>query len=170
MAPCPSFVIYKRTMVLMPLAVGRGRAKIRSAMRFEVAKRVAIAAATAVMTLNIWTGAPLAAMWVGSKVAGEHSLSMTGVCVVVLVLAALDYGLTMGLTWLNSIYREISGLPPATRRSIGLRSAPPGAEPPTAQRRVLALERIVVANVYVAFGALAVWYVFFAASPSSMVL
>src|SRR5580704_2191737 len=97
-------------------------------MRFGVAKRVGIAAATAVMTLNIWTGAPLAAMWIGSKVAGEHSLSMTGVCVVVLVLAALDFGLTMGLTWLNGRYREIAGLPPAARRTIGLRSAPPGTE------------------------------------------
>jgi hypothetical protein len=138
-------------------------------MRFGVAKRVGIAAATAVMTLNIWTGAPLAAMWIGSEVAGEHSLSMMGVCVVVLTLAALDFGLTMALTWLNARYREIAGLPPAARRNIGLRSAPPGTEIHS-QRRVLALESIVVANVYLAFGALAIWYVFFASASSSLVI
>jgi len=38
-------------------------------LRSETIKRVAIAGATAVMTLNIWTGAPLAAMWIGSEIA-----------------------------------------------------------------------------------------------------
>jgi hypothetical protein len=136
-------------------------------VRFAVAKRVGIAAATALITLNIWTGAPLAAMWIGSEVASEHSLSMTGVCVVVIALAAIDFSLTFALTWLNARYREIAGLPPAMRRTIGLRSAPAGTEIHP-QRRVRSLEGIVVANVYLAFGALIVWYVFFAGAPASM--
>jgi len=139
-------------------------------MRSATAKRVAIAAATAVMTLNIWTGAPLAAMWIGSQVAGEHSLSMLGVCVVVAALAALDFGLTIGLTWLNALYREIAGLPPAARRTIGLRSLHAGTEPGAGPKRAMALEGIVVLNVYLAFAALAVWYVFFSGAPSPLLL
>jgi len=137
-------------------------------MDAATAKRVAIAAATALMTLNIWTGAPLAAMWIGSKAAGNSALSMLGVSVVVLSLAALDFGLTIALTWLNGVYREISGLPPAAKRSIGLRSIRSETELGTNRQRTMALESIVVANVYVAFGALAVWYVFFSGAPVPM--
>ena len=139
-------------------------------VRFATAKRVAIVAATAIMTLSIWTGAPLAAMWIGSEAAGQSSLSMLGVCVVVLALAVLDFGLTIGLTWLGSLYREIAGLPPAAKRSIGLRSMRVEAELNASQRRAVALESIVVLNVYLAFAALLVWYVFFSAAPFSLVL
>jgi hypothetical protein len=139
-------------------------------VRYATAKQVAIAAATALITLNIWTGAPLAAMWIGSLAAGQSSLSMLGVCVVVMALAALDFGLTMLLTWLGARYREIAGLPPAARRSIGLRSVPAEVELDASRRRAQALEGIVVINVYVAFAALLVWYVFFASAPFSLVL
>lgn len=140
-------------------------------MRSETIKRVAIAGATAVMTLNIWTGAPLAAMWIGSEAAGDESLSMRGVCVVVLALAALDFGLTMALTWLNGLYREITGLPPASKRLIGLRSMRGAPDASNSQSsRVGTLEGIVVLNVYLAFAAMVVWYVFFASAPFSLVL
>ena len=140
-------------------------------MSSETIKRMGIAAATALMTLNIWTGAPLAAMWIGSQAAGDESLSMRGVCVVVLALATLDFGLTMALTWLNGIYREVTGLPPASKRLIGLRSMRGEPEASTSQSpRAGTLEGIVVLNVYLAFAALAIWYVFFAGAPFSMVL
>ncbi len=139
-----------------------------SQTRFATAKRAGIAATTALMTLNIWTGAPLAAMWIGSKAAGSSSLSMFGVCVVVLALAALDFGLTIALTWLHARYREIAGLPPTVKRSIGLRSTRAEAELDSSRRRAATLEGIVVANVYLAFAALVVWYVFFSASPSPL--
>ncbi|HEX3519005.1 MAG TPA: hypothetical protein VHT29_08230 [Solirubrobacteraceae bacterium] len=141
-----------------------------SRVRYATAKQVAIAAATALITLNIWTGAPLAAMWIGSKAAGQSSLSMLGVSVVVLALAALDFGLTMALTWLGALYREIAGLPPTVKRSIGLRSVPAEVELDAGRRRAATLEGIVVINVYVAFAALIIWYVFFSSAPFSLVL
>ncbi len=39
-------------------------------------KRVTMAAATAFLSINIWTGAPLLALWVGSRVVGQTVLSM----------------------------------------------------------------------------------------------
>ena len=51
--------------------------------------RIGLAAAAAFVTVNIWTGAPLVALWVGSQAAGPSGLSMTAVFVVVVVLAVL---------------------------------------------------------------------------------
>ncbi|HME90478.1 MAG TPA: hypothetical protein VKE49_03590, partial [Myxococcaceae bacterium] len=67
----------------------RGRAALGSHPRFMTLKRVALAAATALVTINIWTGAPLLALWVGSRVVGKTVLSMRAVLVVVVVLALL---------------------------------------------------------------------------------
>jgi hypothetical protein len=39
-------------------------------------KRVAVAAATTVVAVNIWTGCPLLAVWVGSKAARASYLSI----------------------------------------------------------------------------------------------
>ena len=39
-------------------------------------KRIAIVTAMAVVTLNIWTGAPLLGLWVGSLVAPDSGISM----------------------------------------------------------------------------------------------
>ncbi len=39
-------------------------------------KRVAMAGAVAFLSINIWTGAPLLALWVGSHVVGQTVLSM----------------------------------------------------------------------------------------------
>ena len=42
-------------------------------------QRVGIVAAMGVVTLNIWTGAPLLGLWVGSRVAPESGISMLAV-------------------------------------------------------------------------------------------
>ena len=52
-------------------------------------RRVALSAATAFLAVNIWTGAPLFALWVGAKVVGQKQLTMQAVFVVVLVLGVL---------------------------------------------------------------------------------
>jgi hypothetical protein len=40
--------------------------------RFTTARRVALAGATALIAVNIWTGAPILALWVGSRVVRER--------------------------------------------------------------------------------------------------
>jgi hypothetical protein len=131
-------------------------------------KRATMAGATAFVTANIWTGAPLLALWVGSGVVGQRALSMTAVGVVVVVLAVLEFVLALTLTWLNNVYDEITGRPRVERRSAWLRSMRAEAEGHISQRvGITLLERIVMINVYVAIIALAVWYVFFAGAPSA---
>jgi hypothetical protein len=129
-------------------------------------KRVAMAAATALVAINIWTGAPLLALWVGSRVVGKTVLSMWAVLVVVVVLAVLVFGLTAVLIWLNSTYDELIGRARVERRSPWLRSMRAEAEQNVDARvGVTALERIVTMVVYVAIIALLLWFIFFAGPP-----
>jgi hypothetical protein len=129
-------------------------------------KRVGMAAATALVAINIWTGAPLLALWVGSRVVGKTVLSMWAVLVVVVVLAVLVFGLTAVLIWLNSTYDELIGRARVERRSPWLRSMRAEAEQNVDARvGVTALERIVTMVVYVAIIALLLWFIFFAGPP-----
>lgn len=125
-----------------------------------------MAAATAFMTANIWTGCPLVALWVGSVVVGQRQLSMAAVGVVIVVLGILTFATLMALTWLSNTYDELIGRPQVERRATWLRSMRAEEEGHVSQRvGVTALERIVVVNVYVAMSALAVWFVFFSGPP-----
>jgi len=129
------------------------------------AKRIALAAATAFVAVNIWTGAPLLALWIGSQAVGQTTLSMTAVGIVVGVLIALD--LTMGalLLRLNRSYRELLGLSAGQRRAAWLRTLSSEGDQESGEPGVTLIERIVVICVYAAMVTLAVWFVFFARSP-----
>ena len=125
-----------------------------------------MAGATAFVTVNIWTGCPLLALWVGSKVVGQRQLSMAAVGVVVVALAALTLASLLALTWLNNVYDELIGRPRTERRAPWLRSMRDVAEGHISSRvGITALERIVALNVYVAVIGLTVWLVFFAGPP-----
>ena len=58
-------------------------------------KRLALVIASALTSINIWTGAPLLAVWVGSQVqAAQDRLSMTALLAVVVTLAVTLLRLT----------------------------------------------------------------------------
>jgi hypothetical protein len=144
----------------------RGPATPGNRGRFVTLKRVAMSAATALVAINIWTGAPLLALWVGSRVVGKTVLSMRAVLVVVVVLAILVFGLTAVLIWLNNTYDELIGRPRVEHRPPWLRSMRAEAEQNfSARAGVTALERIVTMIVYVAIIALLLWFIFFAGPP-----
>ncbi len=129
-------------------------------------KRMALAGATAFITVNFWTGAPLLALWVGSQAVGRQTLSMGAVGVVLVVLAVLVFTLAMALTWVNNTYDDLVKRPRTERRPPWMRSMRGESESHVSQRvGTTVLELIVMVNVYVAVIALAVWYVFFAGSP-----
>jgi hypothetical protein len=129
-------------------------------------KRTALAAATAFLAINIWTGAPLIALWVGSRVVGETVLSMKAVFVVIAVLAVLVFAMAMALAWLNGAYARLTGEPHRERRLTWLRSMNVEDEDEVlVGTRVGVLERIVVASVYVAVAVFLVWFFAFAGSP-----
>jgi hypothetical protein len=129
------------------------------------AKRIALAAATAFIAVNIWTGAPLLALWIGSRAVGQTTLSMGAVVIVVGVLIVLD--LTMGvlLLRLNRVYRGLLGASEGQRRAAWLRTLSSDGDDESGEPVVTLIERIVVICVYAAMVALVVWFLFFAKSP-----
>jgi hypothetical protein len=130
------------------------------------AQRVALAAAAAFVTVNIWTGAPLLALWVGSRAAGPTGLSMTAVGVVVIVLLVLVLVLVQLLSRINARYDRLTGRTVDRRVSPWMRSMRSEREEYTRERQgTSAIERVVVYSVTVAVLVFNVWFFFFAGSP-----
>lgn len=134
--------------------------------RFLGLKRVGLISASALAAINIWTGAPLLAVWVGSQVAGSSGLSMSAVFVVIVVLAAACIGLAAALSWLSARYDELTGRPPAARRTSPWLRSMRGEREQEARKRhgISAVERIVVAAVVVCVLVFEIWFFFFAGS------
>jgi hypothetical protein len=130
-------------------------------------KTIGLVTASALCSINLWTGAPLFAVWVGSKVQGNlNNLSMTAVFSVIVVLAVMVFLLAFLLTWINAKYDELTGRPPAARQtSPWLRSMRDEREEDTRRKfGISAIERVVVVTVVAAALAFEVWFFFFAGS------
>jgi hypothetical protein len=129
-------------------------------------KRIALVAAIAVVTLNIWTGAPLLGLWVGSQVAPDSGISMGAVFVVIVVIAVAVWLLMQALGRLQVAYGEASGRPVARRQTTwlrpmsGERTHGKGAEAPPLN----AADYVVIGVVVLAITAFEVWFFFFAGS------
>ncbi len=130
-------------------------------------RRTLILIATTLLAINFWTGAPLAALWVGSRVVGQRALSMAAVFVVVATLAVLLGAMAFALTWLSARYDELIGRPTGERRTLPwLRSMRAEESALIRKKRgTTALEAIVVANTVTAVLALEIWFFFFAGNP-----
>ena len=129
-------------------------------------KRIALAAATTLVSINIWTGFPLLAVWVGSQVAGDSGLSMGALFAVVAVLAVTVAAGVFALTWLSTQYDELSGRPQTQRRTSPWMRSMRGEREEHAKKRqgTSGVERIVVLSVVAAVAAFEVWFFFFAGS------
>jgi hypothetical protein len=127
-----------------------------------VLKRATMAAVTALATVNVWTGCPLVALWVGSRAVGTHDLSMAAVVVVLIVLALLEAGMLLLLAWLSNVYDGLIGLQRGESELTWIRRlcAPPEAVRSRRAMQLTSVEGVVVINVYVAVSALTGWYVY----------
>jgi predicted secreted protein len=130
-------------------------------------KPILLAAAMAFLALNVWTGSPLLAVWLGSRVQGDESQpSMGAFAVVIIALIAFSYGLYQLLKLTMSAYQEATGTTPTVRtHAPWLRSM--RGERPTYERRgapISGAERIVVVTVLVAAVAFEIWFFFLSGS------
>jgi hypothetical protein len=130
-------------------------------------QRIGLVAGSAMCAVNIWTGAPLLAVWVGSKLQKDATgLSMTAIFSVVVVLAVMVGLLAWALAWLNGRYDEVTGRPQKARyTSPWLRSMRGERDVEIRQKTgVSAVERIVIVTVVAAVLLFEVWFFFFAGS------
>ena len=139
-----------------------------------VVKRLSIASAAALVGVIIWTGAPLLALWVGSRFEGwihsrgpGNGVTMRAIFVLVLVLAVLELVLTLALTRLSAAYDDLTGRPHEARRtSPWLRSMRGEREEFARDRQgISVVERIVVLSVVAAALVFEFWFFFLAGSP-----
>jgi thiosulfate reductase cytochrome b subunit len=132
-------------------------------------RRVGLVAAMGLVSLNIWTGAPLFAVWVGSRMQQDSNQpTMGSVAVVVLVLATVCFTLVRVLAMLSARYDAVVGRAPQGRRqqSPWLRSLRGERAHPTLEERPLqAIEYVLVAGVVLCAAVFEVWFFFFSGSP-----
>ena len=100
-----------------------------AAPRFFRLKRTMLAIAGIVANVNIWTGAPVLALWIGSQThewtgsrAPGTGISMQSILVVILVLGVLEFALIQTVAKVSDAYDKLTGRRQARRRSPWLRS------------------------------------------------
>ncbi|MGH2956145.1 MAG: hypothetical protein ACRDL6_04030 [Solirubrobacterales bacterium] len=147
-------------------AAGRASAGQDASVPHLHAKKVAIVVATALAAINIWTVAPLAAVWIGSQAQGGRVLSMWGVLTVLGVMGTLAFLFAWALTWLHDKYDELTGRPAAVGRTSpwGRRMRGELNEHFRSVYGLSAPERVVAACVLAGLLAFEVWFFFFAGS------
>ena len=131
-------------------------------------ERVALQALMALTALNIWTGAPLLAVWVGSRVVERSTqVTMGVVFLVIVVMFSACLALIWLLSWASTTYDRITGRRQSVRRHVPwLRSM--RAERVNYEREkheVTALERILVVMVLLVVVLFEIWFFFFSPSP-----
>jgi hypothetical protein len=127
------------------------------------AKRVSLGALTTLITVNLVTGGPVLALWIGSRIqAAAGQLSMAAVGATIGVLIVETFLLYKALSYVNGAYNEAIG------RTVP-RQQLPWHKPMTGERRSLqtkrpltATERIVVWVVVAAVVGFEIWFFAFA--------
>jgi hypothetical protein len=133
-----------------------------------MAKRFGLAALMAFLALNIWTGSPLLALWIGSRIQGEESqASMGAFAAVIGCLALFSVLLYQALKHVLHAYQEATGTLPTVRTHAPWLRSMRGERPESGKGGpgISGAERIIVITVIVAAVAFEVWFFFFSGSP-----
>lgn len=130
-------------------------------------KRLGLVCAMALTSLNIWTGSPLLALWVGSRVQGSGPESMSAIGAVALVIAVVSGALLWVLSRINDAYDKLVGRKRRNRQSPWLRSLRGEREDfhDPDRDELTAVERIAVGMVLIVVVAFEIWFFFFSSSP-----
>jgi hypothetical protein len=146
----------EQRVVVAPVEASRTR-------RLNAKKTVLLTGATLV-SINVWTGAPVFALWVGSRMVASPGLTMGAFWVILIVLAVVEALLAVVLTRLNAAYDELTNRPLELRRTSPWLRSMRGEREDIRRKRVPSspLEKAVMISVVVAVLAVEVWFFFFA--------
>src|SRR4051812_36596453 len=84
-------------------------------VRFE---RTGLVCLMVIVTVNVWTGGPLLALWIGSRVQGQGPPSMLAVGVAAVSLGVVSYALVRLLARLDAVYARLAGRPSSVSRHL----------------------------------------------------
>jgi hypothetical protein len=124
--------------------------------------------AAALASINIWTGGPVIALWVGSQFEGwigarapSTGVSMKSFLVVVLALALVETALALLVTRVGDAYDKLIGRPSRARRTPpwlrSLRGEREKSE--VAKHGISAIERVAIVSVVLCVLAVEAWFV-----------
>jgi hypothetical protein len=142
-------------------------ASTRSAMKLRI-ERVGLVVGMALATINIWTGAPLLAIWVGSRVqGGAGTTKMSTIVVIAAVLFALSIVLIRVLAAMDEVYGRVSGRKSRVQRHLPWLRSMRGERPHehATDKSLSPLELVLVVSVVVCVVLFEVWFFFFSTSP-----
>jgi hypothetical protein len=130
-------------------------------------KRLLLRIGMALVAINVWTGSPLAALWIGSRLQGSGPPQMGPVFVVVLCIAAFSFALAWVLAQLDAAHRSVTGQVSQVHRHVAWLRSMRGERPqyPGDHVEVTALEKTLIAVVVAACLAFEIWFFFFSTSP-----
>jgi hypothetical protein len=126
--------------------------------------RILLAGLTAVLAINLWTGAPLFAIWVGSRVQKGTGLTMSTVLVVMVVLAATVALLVLALMRVEAAYKAVTGQETHRRTAPWLRSMRDERAEFAERKGLTGFEKGLTAAVVLGVVAFEGWFFFFAGS------
>ena len=130
-------------------------------------KRVALVSLMAVATVNIWTGGPLLALWIGSRVQDQGPPSMLAVGVAAVSLGVISYALVKALAWLDAAYGRAAGRTSSVSRHVPWLRSMRGERPHDQKhvRELSPLEVVLVTTVVIVVVLFEIWFFFYSPSP-----
>jgi hypothetical protein len=133
----------------------------------EGAKRLGLRIAMLLVALNVWTGSPLLALWIGSRLQGSGPPQMGPIFVVVVAFTAFSFGLAMVLARLGDAYDRMTGQVVQVHRHVAWLRSMRGERPqyPGQHVQVTAVERVLIVVVVACVLAFEIWFFFFSTSP-----
>ena len=120
-----------------------------------------LAAMTAAI-VNVWTGGPLLALWLGSRFQGSGPPKMGSVFVVAISLAVFSFLLLQLIRRLGAAYDEVTGRRPTIRQHVPWLRSLRGDRPHEAgdDYSLSALEILLCAMVILVLGVFEYWFFF----------
>jgi hypothetical protein len=129
-------------------------------------QRLGLLILTALATVNLWTGGPLLAIWLGAQIQGDTTqLKMEAVFGIIVILGVISYLLLRILTWSRGRYDEVTGAEVAQRRAPWMRSMRGERDEDIhAAQPMNAVDKVVMGCVVLAILVFEVWFFFFSGS------
>jgi len=120
-----------------------------------------------VLALNVFTGSPLLAAWIGSRVQGTGPPSMAAFFVFLGSMLAFSFALTVALAAVGRSHDHFMGRRPTVRAHLPWLRSLRGERPQEMGTKVglSALDVILVVTVVLAVVAFEVWFFFYSGSP-----